>query len=95
MTSETVAIIGAISALLLGVFGFVIKMWKDHTELSRRVLEVVERNATANEKLTSTVMSLKESTDKNTQATQQVAEATRQTRDTLSQLMIEVVKNKP
>lgn len=94
MTSEAVAIITAITALLIGVGGFVIKMWKDHTKISERALDVIEKNATASEKLAGSIGMLNLNVEKNTQVTAASGEVTRQTKDTISQLMLELVKQR-
>lgn len=89
-----------IAGLALGLFtgftAFVLKIWKEHTkqttDLTEKMIQVVAQNAAGYEKLSSAINEVKLVTKENTEVTRNAAEATRQTKDNFSQMLIEVLR---
>jgi len=74
LNPETVGI----GAIALALIGLVWKIWKEHSRLTDKVADVLEKNAVSHEHLN---QSVKENT-----------QVTKQTRDTFSKLITQILK---
>jgi hypothetical protein len=74
--------IGALTVLL----GFIWKIWQDHSKLSTRMTEVLERHAASEERLSSVLDGLKENVRENTTVT-------RETKDVFSAILVRLIQD--
>lgn len=80
-------------ALFTAFTTVVLKMWKEHTALSKEMIKVISQNASSHEKLVGAIDRLEMVTKENTEVTRTAADATRQTKDSFSQLLFEVLRS--
>jgi hypothetical protein len=81
---EIIAIVGTV---MTGFFGFLWKIWRDHSKLTSRVIDVVEKNAVSNKQLSGTIVDLEKSVVENTQIT-------RATRESFTELLVALIKKR-
>jgi hypothetical protein len=81
---EIIAIVGTV---ITGFFGFLLKIWRDHSKLTNRVIDVVEKNAISNKQLSGTIVDLEKSVVENTQIT-------RATRESFTELLVALIKRR-
>lgn len=75
-----------IGAVALALVGLVWKIWHDSTKQTDRIIDVLEKNALAQESLSRNVK-------ENTEMSKEQSESLRQHTETMMQIMLKVVKN--
>ena len=78
--------IGAVTA---GFGALVWKMWQDHTKLSTKMTEALERNARSHQQLSDTLKGVRKSVEVNTEVTK----AAKQSTDSFSTLLLAIIKD--
>lgn len=93
MENTEVLGIGVVAVTLFAAFtAIVLKMWKEHTKLTVKLLEMSEKQSTSAEKLANAISNIEKATNANTEVTRATGELTKQTRDTISELILNVLR---